>query len=91
MPDAHYILFYDYVDDILERRVPHRDAHLEQLRAGTDDGRIVMAGPLGADPPHGAAIVFTDEAAAEAFAQADPYVKNGLVTNWRVDLWAVVT
>jgi len=50
-----------------------------------------MAGPLGADPPHGAAIVFTDRAAAEAFAQADPYVANGLVTNWRVDSWAVVT
>jgi uncharacterized protein len=50
-----------------------------------------MAGPLGADPPHGAAIVFRDQAAAEAFAQADPYVANGLVTNWRVDHWGVVT
>jgi uncharacterized protein YciI len=48
-----------------------------------------MAGPLG-DPPHGAVIVFRDQAVAEAFAQADPYVINGLVTNWRVDLWAVV-
>jgi uncharacterized protein YciI len=91
MPETHYILFYDYVDDILERRAPHRDAHLAGIRAGKDDGRIVMAGPLGADPPHGAAIVFKDEAAAEAFALADPYVTNGLVTNWRVAAWAVVT
>ena len=91
MPEPYYILFYDYVDDILERRTPHRDAHLEQIRAGKDDGRIVMAGPLGADPPRGAAIVFKDEAAAEAFAQRDPYVANGLVTDWHVDLWAVVT
>jgi uncharacterized protein YciI len=85
----HYILFYDYVEDILERRAPHREAHLKEIRAGKDDGRIVMAGPLG-DPPHGAVIVFRDQAVAEAFAQADPYVINGLVTNWRVDLWAVV-
>ena len=91
MPDTHYILFYDYVDDILERRDPHREAHLQRIRAGKDDGRIVMAGPLGADPPHGAAIVFKNQSAAEAFAQADPYVANGLVTSWRVDSWAVVT
>jgi len=91
MPDTHYILFYDYVDDILERRGPHREAHLAGIHAGREDGRIVMAGPLGADPPYGAAIVFTDQAAAEAFAKADPYVANGLVTNWRVDSWAVVT
>ena len=89
MPDTHYILFYDYVSDVLERRVPHRDAHLEQIRAAKDDGRIVMAGPLG-DPPHGAAIVFKDRAAAEAFAQADPYVQNGVVTEWHVDSWALV-
>jgi len=90
MPDTHYILFYDYVADILQRRAPHRDAHLAQIRAGKDDGRIVMAGPLG-DPPHGAAIVFKDRAAAEAFADADPYVANGLVTDWQVDPWALVT
>ena len=91
MPETHYILFYDYVDDILERRDPYREAHLAGIRAGKDDGRIVMAGPLGADVPHGAAIVFKDGAAAEAFAQADPYVANGLVTNWRIEPWAVVT
>lgn len=85
-----YILFYDYVDDILERRVPHREAHMKAIRAAKEDGRIAMAGPLG-DPPHGAAIVFNDRAAAEAFPQSDPYVANGLVTDWRVDSWAVTT
>ena len=50
---------------------------MNAIRAGKDDGRIVMAGPLG-DPPHGAAIVFKDRAAAEAFPKSDPYVANGL-------------
>ncbi|HTP18162.1 MAG TPA: YciI family protein [Solirubrobacteraceae bacterium] len=90
MPDTHYILFYDYVADILERRAPHRDAHLALIRAAKDDGRILLAGPLG-DPPHGAAIVFKDRTAAEAFPESDPYVTNGLVTDWQVDPWAVVT
>jgi uncharacterized protein YciI len=29
-------------------------------------------------------------AAAEAFAAADPYVLNGLVTRWRVREWTTV-
>jgi uncharacterized protein YciI len=89
MPDPRHILLYDYVEDILERRGPYREAHLSAIRAGKDDGRILMAGPLG-DPPHGAAIVFADRDAAEAFAKADPYVVNGLVTDWRVELWTLV-
>ena len=88
-PERRYVLFYDYVDDILERRGPHRDEHLAGIRAGLEDGRIVMAGPLG-DPPSGAAIVFTEREAAEAFANADPYVANGLVPDWRVELWTLV-
>jgi uncharacterized protein YciI len=89
MPDRKYILFYDYVDDIVERRGPHREAHLGAIRAAKDDGRILLAGPLG-DPPTGAAIVFADQAAAEAFADNDPYVTNSLVTNWRVEPWTLV-
>jgi uncharacterized protein YciI len=88
-PERKYILFYDYVEDIVERRGPHREAHLSEIRAAKDDGRIVMAGPLG-DPPTGAAIVFADGAAAKAFAQKDPYVTNGLVTDWRVEAWTLV-
>jgi uncharacterized protein len=89
MPDTRHVLFYEYVADIVERRAPHREAHLGAIRAAKDEGRILMAGPLG-DPPHGAAIVFADPAAAEAFARSDPYVTNELVTRWRVEPWALV-
>ena len=89
MAEQRFLLFYEYVADVLERRPPHRDAHLAGIRAGQEDGRIVLAGPLG-DPPHGAAIVFAERDPAEAFAQADPYVTNGLVTAWRVEPWTLV-
>jgi uncharacterized protein YciI len=89
MPEQRYVLFYEYVADILERRPPHREAHLAELRAAQEEGRILMAGPLG-DPPHGAAIVFVDREPAEAFPQTDPYVANGLVTAWRVEPWTLV-
>jgi uncharacterized protein YciI len=87
----HHILFYEYVGDILDRRGPHRDAHLERIAAGHRDGTIPMAGALG-DPPHGAAIVFaglTPEQ-IEAFAGEDPYVKAGLVSARRIERWNLV-
>jgi uncharacterized protein len=88
-PQRRYLLLYEYVEDILERRQPYREAHLSAIRAGKQDGRILMAGPLG-DPPHGGALLFADGAAAEAFASADPYVENGLVTRWQVETWNLV-
>ena len=87
----HHVLFYDYVENIVERRAPHRAEHLELVRKWRDDGRFVMGGALG-DPPHGALLVFKvgDAAQVEEFAQQDPYVVNGLVTARRVEPWAVV-
>jgi hypothetical protein len=91
MPEVTHILFYDYVENMLERRVPHREEHMAAIATEREEGRIVMAGPLG-DPPHGAAIVFrgVDPDAIERFVVSDPYVRAGLVTSWRVELWQVV-
>jgi uncharacterized protein len=88
---AHQILFYDYVDDVLERRGPYREAHLAGIRAERDAGRVVMAGAVG-DPPHGAVIVFGDveRDLIEGFARSDPYMEAGLVAAWRVEPWNVV-
>jgi uncharacterized protein YciI len=84
-----YLLFYEYPDDMLERRTPHRDAHLAHVQSQRDAGHIVMAGPLG-DPPTGAALVFRGVGpdSIEGFVRDDPYMKAGLVTDWRVQLWA---
>ncbi len=93
MGDAgpHQILFYDYVEDVLERRDPHREAHLGLLRAERDAGRVVMAGAVG-DPVSGAVFVFrgVDPEPVEAFARRDPYMEAGLVTAWRIEPWNVV-
>jgi hypothetical protein len=91
MPDPHQILFYDYAEDILERRPPYRQAHLAKIAAAKESGAMVMAGPLN-DPPTGGVLVFRgdDPAVAEEFANGDPYVEAGLVTAWRVELWNVV-
>jgi uncharacterized protein len=88
---AYYALFYEAVDDFIARRGAFRDEHLSMAREAHARGELVLAGAL-ADPANGALLVFQGEspAAAEAFARQDPYVKNGLITNWKVRPWTVV-
>ena len=87
----HYILFYDVRSDYVEKRAQFRELHLKHARAAYDRGELVLAGAL-ADPVDGAMLIFRGDspATAEAFAQADPYVTNGLVTKWRVRKWSTV-
>jgi hypothetical protein len=87
----HYLLFYDVVPDYAARREAYRAEHLALARAAQARGELVLGGAL-ADPVDGAVILFRGDspAAAEAFAAADPYVRNGLVTRWRVRPWTTV-
>lgn len=88
----HYLLTYDYVENVVERRAPHRPAHLALAHAAHERGELVMAGAL-ADPVDGAVFVFRGDSpkAAEDFVARDPYVAAGLVTRWRIRAWTVVT
>jgi uncharacterized protein YciI len=91
MGAVHWVLLYDLVDDYLERRAPLRDEHLALARAAHERGDLLMAGAL-AEPVDGAVLVWRadDPSVVEAFAAADPYVREGLVTAWRVRPWTVV-
>jgi uncharacterized protein len=88
---AYFVLLYDVVDDYLERRGEFRQIHLGLATEAFERGEMVMAGAL-AEPADGAILVFKgdDASVAERFAENDPYVKNGLVTQWRVRPWTVV-
>lgn len=74
--------------DSLARRQSARPAHLERLQALNREGRLLLAGPFPAidaeDPGpagfSGSLIVaeFDDLAAAQAWADADPYLAAGV-------------
>ena len=87
----HYLLIYDAAPDYLERRVAYRNEHLALAWQAHARGELILGGAL-ADPVDGAVLLFQGDspAAAEAFAAADPYVKNGLVKQWRVRQWNTV-
>ena len=87
----HWLLTYDYVDDIAARRAPFREAHLGLVSQLHERGELLMAGAVG-EPIDGALLVFTagDRSIVEAFVAQDPYVSEGLVTAWQVRPWNVV-
>ncbi len=86
-----YLLDYQLSDDYLERRPAFRVEHLALARTAVVRGELVLGGAL-AEPVDRALLLFQgpSPAAAEAFANADPYVKNGLIRSWRVRPWTTV-
>ena len=88
---GYYALFYHVVEGFAERRLAFREAHLAHARSAANRGELALAGAL-AEPPDTALIVFRGDSpdAARAFAEKDPYVRNGLVQRWEVRPWNVV-
>lgn len=83
-----YAIIASDVANSLEKRLAARPAHLERLQQLKDAGRVVLAGPHPAidsnDPGaagfSGSLIVaeFESLAAAQSWADADPYIAAGV-------------
>ena len=87
----HYLLLDDLAYDYLERRGPLRAEHLRLAREAHARGELQLGGAL-ADPADMAVLLFRGPSpdAARAFAEGDPYVREGLVERWRVREWTTV-
>jgi uncharacterized protein YciI len=91
--NKNYILRYDYVPDILDRRDPYRPGHLELAKRFIGQGKCLYGGPTsnpGMAVPSGALFVFTDEESATVFAKEDPYMSAGLITGHSIQEWNVI-
>src|ERR1700744_4338077 len=87
----HFLLFYEFVPDYLERRVEYRAKHLQLARESEAKGELILAGAY-ANPVDGAALLFqcASREIPERFVAADPYVQSGLVTRWNIREWTTV-
>jgi hypothetical protein len=87
----HYVLFYQFSPDYLERRGQYRNEHLKLAWDAHARGELVLAGAF-AEPADGAAAIFHADSIEipKRFAEADPYVRAGLVTSWQVRPWTTV-
>ena len=89
-----YVIIGEDRPDTLADRLAARPAHLARLKALQDEGRMIVAGPCPAiDSPDpgpagfsGSLIVadFASLDAAQAWADADPYVAAGVYASVRV-------
>ena len=87
----HYLLFYEFVPDYVERRAEFRARHLKLAWEAQLRGELTLAGAY-ADPIDGATLLFQCDSreVPERFVAADPYVQSGLVTKWRIREWSTV-
>ncbi|MHB1006468.1 MAG: YciI family protein [Chloroflexota bacterium] len=77
--------------DYVERRQPHREAHLSRLRGLHDEGKVLLGGAW-ADPADGALIIYRAESRDEArrLIDEDPYFQAGLWPEVILREWNVV-
>jgi uncharacterized protein YciI len=87
----HFLLIYELSADYLKRRTAFRDRHLAAAWASAERGELLLGGALDA-PADRAMLLFEVDSPTvlEAFARADPYVTEGLVTRWEVRKWNTV-
>ena len=84
----HFLLIYDLAPNYLERRAAYRAEH---LKLAWEAKGVLLGGALG-EPADRELLLFEGDSAEEAkrFANADPYVRNGLVKRWEVRPWTTV-
>lgn len=85
------MLLYEVIDDYVNRRAPFREEHLRIANEVVEKGQLMLGGAFD-NPVDGAALVFNadDRSVVEDFVKSDPYVKNGLITDWKIREWTVV-
>jgi uncharacterized protein YciI len=90
-PKLLFVLKYTYVSDILEKRAPHRSAHLDHANNYLAKGSLIAGGAF-VPPTDGALFLFqnSDKTLVEDFVSNDPYVKSKLVSDFSISPWTVV-
>jgi uncharacterized protein len=83
----HFLLIYDVGPDFIARRAQYRDEHLKLAWQASQRGELLLAGALEEPTTHAFLLFSGSREAALRFAAADPYVKHGLVRNFRVKQW----
>ncbi len=87
----YYMLIYSLQDNYLKDRGQYRAEHLGLAKDAAERGDLVLGGAMD-DPADEAILIFRseNEEIAKEFAENDPYVKNGLIKEWKVRKWNAV-
>jgi uncharacterized protein YciI len=86
-PTLHFMLIYEVWPDFLQQRAKYRDEHLALAWKAAGAGELQLAGALEEGTGQAFLLFRGSREAAQRFAQADPYVRHGLVKQWHVRQW----
>lgn len=82
-----YIMWGSYCENVLEKREPYRQAHLEGLAKLKENGTLIACGPTKDLTKIFAIYEAEDEATVRRLVEADPYWQNGIWTEYDVKEW----
>ncbi|OLP19289.1 hypothetical protein BST81_05900 [Leptolyngbya sp. 'hensonii'] len=85
-----YVMWGSYCQDVLEKRTPFRQAHLDGLAAQKAEGKLITVGPTKDVTKVFAIYEAEDEATVRQLVESDPYWQNGIWTDYDVKEWIQV-
>jgi uncharacterized protein len=81
-----YVLFYE-PGEVNAKAPLYADVHHAWFEKFHQNGTLLMIGPFTNAQEEGALCIFASREAAEEFALGDPFVLNGVVSNWFIREW----
>lgn len=85
-----YVMWGTYCADVLEKRAPHRQAHLDGLAAQKQSGILITIGPTQDLTKVFAIYKAENETKVRQLIEADPYWQNQVWTEYEVHEWTQV-
>lgn len=82
-----YVLWGTYCEDVLEKRAPYRQAHLDGLAKQKEAGVLLMIGPTKDLTKVFGLYDAQDEATVRQLIESDPYWQNGIWTAYEIKEW----
>ncbi|BFM40458.1 YciI family protein [Synechocystis sp. LKSZ1] len=82
-----YVLWGRYCPDVLEKRAPYRQTHLDGLQAQKEQGLLLTIGPTQDLTRVFGLYEAEDEATVRQLIEADPYWQHGIWTEYEVKEW----
>ena len=85
-----FVMWGSYCEGVMEKRVPHRQAHLDNLKTLHESGQLLIIGPTQDVTKVFAVYAAIDESSVRQLVEADPYWQNGIWTDYEVHEWVQV-
>lgn len=87
---AKYVVWGSYCENVLEKRAPYRQAHLDGLASQKASGTLITVGPTKDTTKFFSIYEADSEGIVVELVEADPYWQNGIWTDYQIKEWIQV-